>query len=147
MRYLLAIQVSLFLLWSSEAHAIASSAKSFCDDPSQKGARFNDSQGFTNSAIRQGKLIKVYREVAAPSLDWAVYDSYAFSAGDGARLAFSRVVIYAGSGIVFTQIVDAKGKSVDNRNILPDDFFVPSEPELAKLPDFCQLTTKSSSRR
>jgi hypothetical protein len=120
---------------------------SFCKEGAAKSARFNDSGGFSNVAIRDGGYIKVYREVASPDLDWAVYDSYVFSPKGGSNLFFSRAVIYAGNPIVYVLTKDESGQTSDNKLALPDGFYVPDEPLLSKLDDFCNLSVKVAGAR
>ncbi|QMW22960.1 hypothetical protein [Sandaracinobacteroides saxicola] len=145
MKLLLALCSSFVFGISANAQAVSTDAASFCKESSKKSAKFNDGQGFSNIAIRQGTSIKVYREIASPELDWAIYDGYAFSSAGGTRVAFSRVIIYAGNPIVYARFVDANGKSTDNKNVLPEGFYVPSEPEIANFADFCKLPTKQKN--
>jgi hypothetical protein len=124
------------------AQSIPKGPSSFCKDETNKSAKFNDNTGFSNVVIRQGGYVKVYREVASPDLDWAIYDSYVFSSVTGDRAFFSRAVIYAGNPIVYVMTKDASGKVVDNTMALPDGFYVPSEPLLQNLEGFCKLEMK-----
>lgn len=124
---------------SAVAQTYSKTPGQFCSSRSDGTEKFNDSTGFTNTALREKDVIKIYREFASQDLDWAIYDAYSFSAASGKRLQLSRAVVYAGQPFVYTLIQNANGASIDNKGSLPSGFFIPEEHELRSLHEFCSL--------
>lgn len=146
-RVFLLVGMAIMTCGAASAQNISSDPVVFCKGSMAKSAKFNDSGGFSDVAIRQGGYIKLYREVASPDLDWAVYDSYVFSSKDGRKIFFSRAVIYAGNPIVYVMTENSAGEKRDNKVALPDGFYVPDEPSLSQLDDFCRLSVKLKKAR